>query len=125
MKKSSEVLLIAVILAAAIIIPSLKAGEAASGKPGRRAAIATELGLTDGQKSGLQALRLQEREALQALKADTALSAEEKRAKLQEIRQGFRSQAQSVFTPEQRARIEEHRANRASARPDGPRHRKG
>ncbi len=125
MKKSSEVLLVAVALAASFIVPSLEAGEAAAKRAARRGAIAAELGLTDEQKSSLQALRQQERESLQALKADTALSAEEKRAKVQEIRQGFRGQAQGVFTPDQQARLKEHRASHPGSRPVGQRHRKG
>ncbi len=125
MKKSSEVLLVAAVLLAAALIPSLNAGEAGPDRADRRAALSAELGLTGDQKASLQALRGQERAALAALKADTSLGADEKRAQARAIREGFRRQAESVFTAEQQAKLQERRANHPGGRPSGKRPRKG
>lgn len=77
-------------------------------------ARAKELGLTAEQQAQLKSIRQQEQDAMKALKDNTSLSAEEKRAQARTIRENARTQAEAVFTPEQKAKLAEHRAARPS-----------
>ena len=79
--------------------------------------MADELGLTPDQREKWKSYVEQERAELEALKADTAVAKEARRAKAGEIRQKYRDLRQAVLTPEQRTksdqmreRMEKHRA---------------
>lgn len=108
MKRSSEILLVAALVAASFIIPSLQAGD--SDPADRRAAFAAELGLSADQQASLDAIRTQERSALEALKADTSLSAEQKREQLRTLREQFSGQRRQILTADQQAKLQEKRA---------------
>lgn len=116
MKKSSEIIFLAVALAAAFITPNLFADETAAGPAaGRRKEIrqevAAKLDLTDAQKASMQSIAEKQRAELQALKADTGLSKEQKREKAKEIMQKYRAERQAVLTPEQQAKMDELQAS--------------
>jgi Spy/CpxP family protein refolding chaperone len=82
-------------------------------------ARAKELGLTDEQQAQLKSIHQQEQDALKALKDNTTLSKEEKRAQAKTIRETARTQSNSVFTAEQQAKIAERRAARQQGGGDG------
>lgn len=116
MKRSSEVILVAALLAASFVIPSLQADASADD---RRGALAAELGLTPEQQASLDSIRSQEKAALEALKADTALAPEEKREKMRTLRESFSGQRRQVLTAEQQAKLKEKRGERAAGKPQG------
>ena len=66
--------------------------------------IGRRLDLSADQVAKLKASRATTRTALQALKADTTLTPEQKRAKAREILQAARTEARSTLTPEQQKR---------------------
>ncbi|MFZ5497107.1 MAG: Spy/CpxP family protein refolding chaperone [Verrucomicrobiota bacterium] len=78
--------------------------------------MAEELGLSDEQKAKMKEIGEQERAALEALKADTSLAKEVRRAKAQEIREKYRAQRHAVLTPEQQAKAEKMREKRGKMR---------
>ena len=72
----------------------------------RRADMAEKLGLSAEQKAGIKNIRQQERDALKALKDDSSLTKDQRKAKAQEIREASRAQSKAVLTPEQQAQAE-------------------
>lgn len=72
--------------------------------------MARELNLTDAQKAQLKPMFQQQQEKMQALKADTSLTPEQKRDKAQQIRADGRKQFLSVLTPEQQQKLRDMRA---------------
>jgi Spy/CpxP family protein refolding chaperone len=74
--------------------------------------VANELNLTDAQKAQLKPMFQQQREQMQALKADTSLTQDQKREKMQQLRADGRKQFLSVLTPEQQQKLREMRAKR-------------
>ena len=72
------------------------------GGPGRRGGFdRPRLNLSADQESKLKALHASERQQIEAVQNDTALSADDKRAKIRSIRESLRSQYEAVLTPEQ------------------------
>jgi len=71
--------------------------------------MADELGLTPDQREKWKSYVEQERAELEALKADTAVAKEARRAKAGEIRQKYRDLRQAVLTPEQRTKSDQMR----------------
>ena len=69
--------------------------------------IAADLGLTDDQKAKWKGLMDQERGEMEALRADTSVAKEDKRAKGGEIRKKYRDLRNAVLTPEQLAKQKE------------------
>ena len=72
--------------------------------------VANELNLTDAQKAQLKPMFQQQREQMQALKADTSLTQDQKREKMQQLRADGRKQFLSVLTPEQQQKLRDMRA---------------
>lgn len=80
----------------------------------RRAAIRRhviqKLGLTDAQKAQLKAARASTVAAVKAIRADTTLTPEQKKAKVRETLQSARTQMRSALTPDQQAKLDQLRA---------------
>lgn len=92
---------------------------------GARPAMPDRLGLSDAQKAQMQALAQQQRTALQALQAER-LTVDERRTRVQALRQQFQQQRLSVLTPAQRQQAEQLRQERGQRRgPQMPRPRGG
>jgi Spy/CpxP family protein refolding chaperone len=76
--------------------------------------MAKELGLTADQKKQLNALQQDQRKQMKGVKNDSSLSAEQKQAKVKEIRQAGIEKRDALLTPEQRDKMqhmrEEHEA---------------
>ncbi|MBI2498327.1 MAG: hypothetical protein HYV75_10600 [Opitutae bacterium] len=86
---------------------------------------AKELGLTAEQEAKWKEIGQQERTALQALRADTTVAKEDKRAKAMEINKGFAEQRRALLTPEQQTKFDDMRARmRERAGERGPRKEK-
>jgi Spy/CpxP family protein refolding chaperone len=73
--------------------------------------LADELNLTDDQRAKMKPLFEQERAELEALKADTSLAKEERRAKARAVHRKYRDLRDALLTPEQRAKAEKLREN--------------
>ena len=105
--------------ALAIVVGSAAMAEARPGGRGQRGpgdgrrAMAAELNLTEDQRATLQGLHEEVKARMDEIRAQVQagdLSREEARGQAQGIREEFRSDRQSVFTTEQLALIETHRA---------------
>lgn len=71
---------------------------------------AKQLGLTADQEAKWKAIGAEERTALQAIRADTSLAKEDKRAKAMETNKTFAAQRRAVLTPDQQTKFDEMRA---------------
>lgn len=81
-----------------------------------------QLGLTAEQEAKWKEIGQQERTALQALRADTSIAREDRRAKAMEINNGFAEQRRALLTPEQQTKFDDMRARmRERAGEHGPR----
>jgi len=85
--------------------PQASAQSASTGTAGK-------LNLSPEQKKQLHELRLSARDQAAMIRNDQKLTAEEKMAKLKELRAGMREQMKSVLTPEQQKAWAERRAAR-------------
>jgi Spy/CpxP family protein refolding chaperone len=111
MKNHPRFLLVA-LSAALLSLPSLSAADAPAGGPpdgprgerrekmGER--MAGELGLSADQQAQMKQLNQQEKAELEALRENTALAKEDKRAQLDAIRKSYMEKRQAIMTPEQR-----------------------
>ena len=67
--------------------------------------LSTELNLTDDQKTQLKPVLQDEYKQLKAVKGDTTMSADQKKAKAAEIHEGAKSQMGSILTAEQKQKL--------------------
>jgi periplasmic protein CpxP/Spy len=78
--------------------------------------VAQELNLTADQKRQLKPTLQEEAQKVKALRADTGLSQQQKRQKLQEIRQDLLAKIKSILTPEQLAKWQQLRGEKHAKR---------
>ena len=71
--------------------------------------LATKLNLTDAQKSQIQSISTRARTDAQAVKSDTNLSVEQKRAQMKTIRTNAREAINAVLIPAQREQLQQVR----------------
>ncbi len=107
-----------------------RAGPGGPGGPGGRggdrlAMMSEQLNLTADQKTKVQAILESERKSLEALREDSSLNQEARRAKMQEIRQSFAGKIREVLTPEQQAKMGEMRGARGPVGPGAGKAPKG
>jgi Spy/CpxP family protein refolding chaperone len=75
--------------------------------------FAKKLNLTPEQQSDLKTMRENMRQQAQAIKNDTSLTADQKKAKFKELRQTTHEQMMAKLTPEQQAKFKEmHKEHR-------------
>jgi len=67
--------------------------------------LASDLNLTDDQKTQLKPILQGEVQQLKAVHSDASLSDEQKGAKMKEIHEGAKSQINSILTPEQQQKL--------------------
>ena len=72
---------------------------------GRLAKLADELALTDAQKTQLKPILQDARQQAKAIKDDTTLTPDARKAKMKDLQKSTRSQMLSILTPEQRAKL--------------------
>jgi len=111
MKKSKEVLVVAVAIAAALFVPKIHAQDHERKGPGPRGMPRPiemliehrqDIGLTDEQVTKLKAVQDENRTKAEALRDDKSLSREQKRDKMQELMKDARTKIDGILTPEQR-----------------------
>ncbi len=73
--------------------------------------LATELNLTDDQKTQLKPVLQGEFKQLKAVHDDSSLSPDQKSSKMTEIHDGAKSQINSILTPEQQKKLAEIKEN--------------
>jgi Spy/CpxP family protein refolding chaperone len=74
--------------------------------------MATELNLTEAQKTQLKGIHEQQRAKMQELRANTSLTKEQKMDQARALRESTHSQMTSLLTPEQQNKFEAMKANR-------------
>lgn len=116
MQKPNFFVLAALSLAFAAPLLSTPALAAHGQKAGKRLQkLATELNLTDAQKAQIKPILMSSRQQAKALKNDTTLSPEDRKAKMKELRKSTNMQIMAVLTPDQRTTLKSIRqANRAA-----------
>lgn len=112
--KNSLKSLVLVLGSALLVLPALRAEDAPAGGPGggpearreRREKMgdrmAEELGLSADQKAKMKEIEQQEKSELDALRDNTGVAKEDKRAQFQAIRKSYMEKRQAIMTPEQR-----------------------
>lgn len=86
--------------------------DAGEGVRARRDAAMAELGLTDDQRDKLRAAQKEQADKVRAVREDTALNAEQRTAKMRELRDSFAATAKSILTPDQFAKWQKMRETR-------------
>lgn len=74
--------------------------------------MATELGLTEAQKTQIKNLHEQQRTKMQELRANESLSKEQKMEQFKALHESTQSQVNGLLTPEQQTKFTEMQANR-------------
>ena len=129
MKTFLKISLIALGLGAGAL-PALQAADTSVDRPDRhprlrallkhradlRAKVARRMDLSPEQRTQLKAERAKTLDALKALRADSSLTREQKKAKARELLETARSEVRSALTPEQKAKIDQFRADRKAKR---------
>ena len=67
------------------------------------------LGLTDAQKDQMKQVHQDEKAKLEALRNDTSLTRDQKRAQMQAIRKDMRTRMDAILTPEQKEKMKQFR----------------
>jgi Spy/CpxP family protein refolding chaperone len=118
MKQTRTIHLFLCLLALGSTAPVLRAaaeGDSAKGKrehhskgnPGER--VKKELGLTDDQSEKMKAIHQDSEAQLKALRENTALSPEEKKAAFKQIHEATKAKVYAILTPEQAAKFDKMR----------------
>jgi Spy/CpxP family protein refolding chaperone len=90
-------------------------------KHGEQNATLANLNLTDDQKAQIKQLHEGTRAKVEAVNSDSSLSAEQKQAKIHDIRREMHEQVKKVLTPDQRKQFEENmREHRESKQQQPP-----
>ena len=76
-----------------------------------------ELNLTSDQQIQVEAIHKQTAEAMKALRNDTSLTDDQRRAKGRELRKSTEEQVDAILTPEQRTKAKELRGKRGHRGP--------
>src|ERR1700686_1289468 len=77
-------------------------------KHGEQNATLANLNLTDDQKAQIKQLHEGTRAKVEAVNSDSSLSAEQKQAKIPDIRREMHEQVKKALTPDQRKQFEEN-----------------
>lgn len=115
--------LLTIILSGAMLLPLGAMAQTASSTPDNSSAqtattqqksergekFAKELNLTPDQQADLKQIREGSRQQFQAIKNDSSLTADRKKAKMKELRKSTREQMMSKLNPDQQAKFKEMR----------------
>ena len=88
--------------------PDSAQGQAMHGKHGDQNAMMANLNLTDDQKVQIKQIHEGMRSKAEAVKNDSSLSADQKEAKIRDLRRDTHEQVKKVLTPDQRKQFEEN-----------------
>ena len=78
--------------------------------------FAEKLNLTPEQKADLKSIRENEKQQAQAIKNDSSLTPDQKKAKFKELRKSSHEQMMAKLTPDQQAKFKEMRKERRGHR---------
>lgn len=81
--------------------------------------LAQQIKLTNDQQQNIKLIFEDESEQMQALRSNTSLSPQERRSKMQDIRQNTKSQMNSILTPEQQTQLQQAQAQAQQAKDQG------
>ena len=96
-------------------------GQAMHEKRGDHSAMMANLNLTDDQKAQIKQIHEGTRSKVEAVNNDSSLSADQKEAKIRDLRRDTHDQVKKVLTPEQRKQFEENmREHRESKQQQPP-----
>ena len=92
----------------------------APSKQDRGARFAQELNLTPDQQEALKSIRQNEKQQFQAIKNDSSLTPDQKKAKTKDLRKSSHEQMMAKLTPEQQQKFKvmrkEHRGHKGHGR---------
>jgi Spy/CpxP family protein refolding chaperone len=123
MKKS--LIPLTLVVASLLAAPALVSAQDAKPEAGRRGprtpeeqvkAMKETLKLTDEQADKVKAVLAKNQEKVKALRDDTALSQDDRRAKMRELYQGMDEELKPILTPEQQTKWKEEREKRRAQR---------
>jgi protein CpxP len=87
-----------------VSIPAAAQGTAQDAVKATLQKISEALNLTDDQKEKLRPILQEEVDKMKAVRDDTSLTPDQKKAKLREIHEAYRPKVNDVLTPEQQAK---------------------
>jgi len=88
--------------------PDSTQGQAMHEKHGDHNAMMANLNLTDDQKAQIKQIHEGMRSKVEAVNNDSSLSADQKEAKIRDLRRDTHEQVKKILTPEQRKQFEEN-----------------
>jgi len=88
--------------------PDSTQGQAMRGNHGDQNAMMANLNLTDDQKAQIKQIHEGMRSKVEAVNNDSSLSADQKEAKIRDLRRDTHEQVKKILTPEQRKQFEEN-----------------
>ena len=91
-------------------------GNRKGGRGGRGGRMAQQLGLTDQQKTQLQAMHQDTKSKVEAVCNNSSLSPQQKMDQIRSIRQGQQQQMMTILTPDQQAKLKQMRERRHERR---------
>ena len=128
MKYPSKLLLVLCLLALGSTAPALRAEDGESpdrkkehgpkGNPGEM--MKERLGLTDAQVEQMKAHREETEAKMKALKENTSMSPEEKKAAFMKLQEAAKAKAGTILNAEQMAKFEKMREEMKKKHPGGP-----
>ena len=83
---------------------------------GRLQKMAAELNLTDAQKAQIKPILMSTRQQAQAIKADTTLTPDARKAKMKDLHKSANAQMMAILTPTQRAQLKAIRREKRAAK---------
>jgi len=113
MKTNLKIGICAVVLAGAVGLGAAAAGEGPGGHArwkeafhkAKMSVIANRLGLTADQRAKLKAIHTRTADAVKAIRANSALTAEQKQTQITAVRRGAKTQGKAVLTDEQLGKL--------------------
>jgi Spy/CpxP family protein refolding chaperone len=96
--------------------PSTTQSQQAGPGPGRHENEMANLNLTDDQKTQIKKIHEDAKTQMEAARNDSTLTADQKKAKMQEIHKSTHEQVMQVLTPEQRQQMKSDEMARKAAK---------
>jgi Spy/CpxP family protein refolding chaperone len=101
--------------------PDSTQGQAMHEKHGDHNAMMANLNLTDDQKAQIKQIHEGTRPKIEAVNNDSSLSADQKQAKIHDLKRDMHEQVKKILTPDQRKQFEENlREHRESKQQQPP-----
>jgi Spy/CpxP family protein refolding chaperone len=114
MRRLKAVLLgVLAVLVWVLFVPALGSAQQGGGPPAQRGRRERpDLGLSQTQRQQIRQIRQEGREHAQAIRNDSSLSPEQRKAQLRQLRKETHKKVEAILTPEQRAKLRQFRKER-------------